>query len=190
MNGDVDTNLDGTVTHSDDLGGRLDYLGINYYTRAIIDGTTQPFFSGLSPLSTFNPLSSTIYTETPQGIYDMTLWANNHGYPVIITENGTSNPDDPDSEARYLSTHVGWLAQAVAKGAQVGGYFYWTLVDNYEWNHGMQMHFGLFGLDGSSQKHRVARPLSAIYQQITDNHGLTQDLLTRYPLPADDASSP
>ena len=189
MRGDVDAKLDGTTVHRAELEGRLDFLGINYYTRAIIDGTATPFFAGLSPLTTFNPLSSTIYTETPQGIYDMVMWASERGYPVIITENGASDPSDPAVASRYLATHVGWLARAAADGAKVRGYFYWTLVDNYEWNHGMQMRFGLFGLEGA-QKVRTARPAVDIFRQLADARGLTDELAMRYPLPTGSVGNP
>ena len=56
--GDLDEDLDGTPVHRDDLAGRMDYIGINYYTRITVRGTTAPSIPELSPLSTFNPVKT------------------------------------------------------------------------------------------------------------------------------------
>ena len=191
MTGEVDLLLDGTRGKYDaSLGGRLDFIGINYYTRAIVDGTDAPFFAALSPLTTFNPLSSTLYTETPQGLYDMVRWVNARGYPAMITENGSADPSDSDVSPRYLATHVGWLEQAVRDGARVNGYFYWTLVDNYEWNHGMNVKMGLYAVDPNDpQKTRRARRAVPIYGQIAQAGQIPKELADKYKEPRDQHSS-
>ncbi len=149
----------------------------------------KPHVPPLAPNTECCACCDGITAETPQGIYDMVMWASERGYPVIITENGASDPSDPAVASRYLATHVGWLARAAADGAKVRGYFYWTLVDNYEWNHGMQMRFGLFGLEGA-QKVRTARPAVDIFRQLADARGLTDELAMRYPLPTGSVGNP
>ena len=70
--------------------------------------------------------------------------------PMFITENGMANADRvvdgrvPD-EARiaYLSAHLQALSTAMSLGADVRGYFYWSLLDNFEWNSGYAKRFGL-----------------------------------------------
>jgi beta-glucosidase/6-phospho-beta-glucosidase/beta-galactosidase len=166
VRGDVDPMLDGHTVHDPGLAGRMDYLGINYYTRVIVDGTDQPFFPELSPLSTFNPLTSTLFTEYPQGLFDMVRYVNALGLPAYITENGSSDHESPEAAPRYLEGHVAALARALAQGADVRGYFYWTLVDNYEWNHGLQLRFGLFALGDDAKKARTPRPAAAVFQEL------------------------
>src|SRR5262249_36393751 len=71
--GDLDANLDGTTIHRDDLAGRMDYVGINYYTRVTTEGTTTPSFPELSPLTTFDPFTTTRWEDYPRGIYEMAM---------------------------------------------------------------------------------------------------------------------
>ena len=184
VRGDVDPQLDGRTVHDPSLAGRMDFVGINYYTRVIVDGTDQPFFPELSPLSTFNPLTSTLFTEYPQGLSDMVRYVNGLGLPAYVTENGSSEHDSPEAAPRYLTGHVAALQGAIEKGADVRGYFYWTLVDNYEWNHGMDLRFGLFALGSDAQKARTPRPAAAVFkdlaQAVTDRGRIPRELTQRY----------
>jgi beta-glucosidase/6-phospho-beta-glucosidase/beta-galactosidase len=182
IRGDLDERMDGSIVHHDELAGRMDFLGVNYYTQVLVDGTAQPTLGQLSPKSTFNPLTLTIWSEHPRGLYDMIRLVNGYGVPVIVTENGTASQDDPEAAPRYLVQHLSEVARARAEGAQVEGYFYWTLVDNYEWNHGMDMRFGLFSLSqGARTKTRTARPAADVYRQIAEAGAIPAALRARYP---------
>lgn len=181
LTGDKDPELTGATVHDKDLEGRMDFLGINYYTRVIVDGTEQPFFPELSPLSTFNPLTSTLYTEYPQGLSDMIGYVNQFGVPAIITENGSFDQSSEETPPRYLAGHVKAAQEALGKGARLRGYFYWTLVDNYEWNHGMQMRFGLFALGEDAQKTRTPRPAAATFRRITQQRRVPPELVMEPP---------
>lgn len=183
IKGDLDEGLNRTPVHQADLAGRMDYLGINYYTRILVAGTERPLLPGLSPLTTFNAATLSIWNEYPRGIYDMVMVARDYGVPAIITENGTADQNDEGVAPRYLSQHVQWLQRAVQDGARVDGYFYWTLVDNYEWNHGMSMRFGLFRLEGDGKKTRTPRQVAATFRQIADARGVPAALRSKYPLP-------
>ena len=183
LRGELDANLDGNRVARPELK-RMDYVGINYYTRAVVDGTDRPFLADLSPLSTFNPLTSTLYTEYPKGLADMVAYVNERGYPAIITENGSAAPSDPLTAPRYLVEHLGWLQRAVAAGADVRGYFYWTLMDNYEWNHGMDIRMGLYAVDKDDpQKARVPRQAVPAYAAIARAGAIPADLSAKYPAP-------
>ena len=54
-------------------------------------------------------------------------------------------------------------------GVDVRGYYWWTLVDNYEWNHGMDLRFGLYEL--GDDKSRTRRPVGDAYAEIADAGG-------------------
>jgi beta-glucosidase/6-phospho-beta-glucosidase/beta-galactosidase len=181
IKGDLDEKMDRTTVHRPDLAGRMDFLGINYYTRVVVEGLPEPALPQLSPLTTFNALTLSLWNEYPRGIYEMALRARDYGLPVYITENGTADQSDEGVAPRFLVQHLSWLSRAPAEGVQLRGYFYWRLVDNYEWNHGMAMKFGLFRL--GPQKERTPRPVAAVYRQIAEQSAVPAELIGRYPLP-------
>jgi beta-galactosidase len=183
--GDQDADLTGKPVHRDDLAGRMDYIGINYYTRITAQGTTQPFLTDLSPLSTFNPLTVKPWEDYPKGIYEMAMIVKNELHlPAIVTENGAADPKDDGTGPSYLVRHATWLARAIADGADVRGYFWWSLMDNYEWNHGMDVRMGLYAVDPADpKKARVARQGVAVFRAIADARAIPADLAAKYPAP-------
>ena len=95
-----------------------------------------------------------------------------------------SAPDDDDTGSRYLTQHLIWLARAIQQGAEVEGYFVWSIVDNYEWNHGMDMPFGLYAVDPEDPtKQRVARQVAEVYATIAQNREISASLQERFPAP-------
>jgi beta-glucosidase len=189
--GDVDPDLTGKSTaHRDDLAGRMDYLGINYYSPLTIKGTDSASFPTLSPLTNFDvtQLSMQGFTDDPKGIYDVVTAAwQRYAIPIIITENGVGVDDATDSAAKapsWIVRHLTWLNRAMSEGADVRGYYYWTLFDNYEWNHGMSIKMGLYGVDPTDMsKARTARPAVSTFAEITKNGGVPADLQQKYPVP-------
>ncbi|MFZ5472291.1 MAG: family 1 glycosylhydrolase [Myxococcota bacterium] len=182
IKGDLDEQLDGTTVHREDLAGRMDYLGINYYTRITVEGLGDPAFPTLSPLTTFNPLTLALWEDYPRGIYEMVLHAHGYGLPSIITENGTPDPHDDGTAPSYLTRHLLWLQRALADGADVRGYFYWSLIDNYEWNHGVGMRFGLYAVDATDpMKKRTPRQAVETYARIVQARDVPADLEDLYP---------
>lgn len=179
--GDLDAELTGKAVHQADLEKRMDYVGVNYYVRGVVKGTSAPFLPDLSPLSTFNPL--TLVQETwPQGIHDMVKLVNSElGLPAIVTENGVDDGDGSKGPA-FLTEHLTWLSRAIREGADVRGYFYWSLMDNYEWNHGMSMRFGLYAVEKDDKtKARKARASVGTYASIIDARAIPADLAAKYP---------
>ena len=97
----------------------------------------------------------------PQGLTEL-LVKIHRDYPlppVWITENGTACADklvggkvaDPQ-RIDYLSSHLGAVRDAIAQGVDVRGFFYWSLLDNYEWNSGYAKRFGLVHVDYATQQ--------------------------------------
>jgi beta-galactosidase len=189
--GDVDPELTGRATmHRDDLAGRMDYLGINYYTPLNVKGTDSASFPTLSPLTNFDviTLSSMMFIDDPKGMYEIVTQAwKRYQIPIIITENGAAVDDATDSANKvpsWIVRHLTWLQRAMRDGADVRGYFYWTLFDNYEWNHGMGIKMGLYGVDpADAMKTRVERPAVKTYAEIVRAGGVTSDLAQQYPAP-------
>lgn len=183
--GEFDCDLDGVSEYRPDLDGRLDFLGLNYYARMTVEGLPVSLFPWATPLMTFNPLTMRIDEVYPRGIYEITSFIQEaYDVPVYVTENnGRSDPDDcVASEIRYLVEHLSWLWYAIEQGVDVRGYFYWSLLDNYEWNQGMR-DYGLFAVGiHDAAKPRTPRKSVAIYQSINEAHGVPPELMTEYPV--------
>ncbi len=189
VKGDLDENLSGKAVHRDDLAGRMDWVGVNYYTPITITGTETASFPALSPLTNFDPfaLMGATWVDEPKGIYDVTMHVKDrYGKPIIITENGTAVTGlDTESKApSFITRHLTWLERAIRDGADVRGYFYWTLMDNYEWNHGMDIRMGLYAVDPmDSSKARMKRPAVDAYKSIIEANGVPKALAEKYPAP-------
>jgi beta-glucosidase len=84
---------------------------------------------------------------------------------VYITENGIANARD-DMRQDYIRQHLQWALKAKAEGVDLRGYFYWSLIDNYEWADGYGPKFGLVEVDFNTQK-RTIRPSADILKSIT-----------------------
>ena len=182
--GVLDDDLDGTGEVRTDLVGRMDYVGINYYTEITVEGTTAPVLPDLSPLTTFNPFTLQIWADHPKGIHDMVEVVNDtYHLPAIVTENGTKDAADDGTAPSWIARHLQWLERAREEGADVRGYFYWTLTDNYEWNHGMHYPMGLYAVDPDDPtKARTPRKGVATYGRIAESREVPFDLAAEYPI--------
>ena len=183
--GKFDTNIDGNAVVRDDLKGRMDFIGVNYYGSARVEGLSGPAFPQLSPLTTFNPLTFESGLSDPKGLYDMIMTVKREfGLPVIISENGIVDPNDDGTAPEFIVRHLQWVWRAIADGADVRGYFYWTLMDNYEWHLGVDFRMGLFAVDNRNpRKPRTARKAVEVYRRIAEAKKIPDDLLKKYPEP-------
>jgi beta-galactosidase len=184
VRGKYDENLDGNTVDRADLAGRMDYVGINWYSGIRVTGTgvALPPISSLSPKFTANPLNVVETPNQPERLAEFLSYVNGElGLPAIISENGTGDPSDDGSGSRFLVRNLKAVAEAARAGADVRGYFYWTLMDNYEWNHGMNIRMGLYAVDkDDSTKRRVARKSVAVYGEIARTGVLSNELLDMY----------
>ena len=151
----------------------LDFLGINFYTRSLFDadGKTVP---GPGKRG-FTDMGWEIVPEV-FAQHLVRLAREYNPPPMFITENGMANADRvvdgrvPD-EARisYLSSHLQALAAAMSLGADVRGYFYWSLLDNFEWNSGYDKRFGLVHVDYATQA-RLLKDSAHWYRDFVARH--------------------
>jgi beta-glucosidase len=77
--------------------------------------------------------------------------------------------DDP-SRVAYLRDHLAATHEAITRGADVRGYFAWSLLDNFEWQHGYAKRFGLIRVDFASQRRTLKRS-AAFYRDVIASHG-------------------
>ncbi len=169
INGKVDRNLDG-VPEEDrpDMKGRMDFIGINYYNELPVNNNPIPGADKWKFLD-FQPVTSAFGTN-PEGIYKEVKFASQYKLPIYITENGTAEAKATGIE-NFVKPHLKWLHQAIAEGVDVRGYFYWTLMDNYEWNHGVGPYkMGLFSVDQKT-KTPVVTPMATGYAAMATANG-------------------
>ncbi|MDB2369213.1 family 1 glycosylhydrolase, partial [Octadecabacter sp.] len=134
----------------------LDWVGLNYYTRKLIGPNQGPWPSHEEvegPL----PKTQVGWEIYPDGLYEFIMRLSRDyigDLPLLITENGMANPDaitdgavDDAGRIAYLDAHVDAVRRAMSDGANVGGYYIWSLMDNYEWSLGYEKRFGLVHVD-------------------------------------------
>jgi beta-glucosidase/6-phospho-beta-glucosidase/beta-galactosidase len=178
-----DANLDGAQVQRDDLARRMDFIGVNYYARTIAQGTPSSIFPDVSPLLTFDLLTIKYDYDYPRGIYEVLQFAKRYGVPLVISETGAAD-DPPDHMASWIVRTLTWVKRAMRAGVPVEGYFVWTLMDNYEWNHGMSIRLGVYAVDKNDpQKGRVARSAVGVYGRIAAAGEIPHDLARAYPAP-------
>ncbi|MBN3930031.1 beta-glucosidase [Streptomyces verrucosisporus] len=157
-----------------DIHQPLDFLGVNYYSPTLVSAASGPGSHnadghGASEHSPWpgggdvafhrTPGETTAmgWTIDPTGMYDLLLRVRDDfpGMPVVITENGAAFDDYVDPEGRvldpqrisYLHGHLAAVHRAIEAGADVRGYFLWSLLDNFEWGYGYSKRFGAVYVD-------------------------------------------
>lgn len=125
--------------HVPELADSLDWFGLNYYTRWMVDGLgREPHV--LRPGAPANDLGWEIY---PEGLVRAVERVGRGERPVLITEHGVADAADR-ARPRALVESLVRLGGAVARGARVIGYLHWSLMDNFEWADGFAGRFGLY----------------------------------------------
>ena len=87
---------------------------------------------------------------------------------MLILENGLADAQDK-YRADFIKEHLYWVHQAISEGADVRGYFHWSLLDNFEWAHGFGPKFGLYAVDRQTMQ-RTPRPSAQVYADICKNN--------------------
>jgi beta-glucosidase len=91
-----------------------------------------------------------------------------YNLPIYITENGIADPTD-EKRARYLLSHLLEVAKELEQGTDIRGYFYWSLLDNFEWIKGFSPRFGLIEIDYLTME-RKKRESAVVYQEVISSH--------------------
>ncbi len=170
----------------------IDSLGINYYTPTVVaaDDPAAPaprldgHASALSPwpadegvrfLPAEGSRTAMDWPVDADGLYELLTRLRDDlpGVPLLVTENGAAYEDysdpsgavhDPERVA-YLHGHLDAVRRAVADGAEVRGYFLWSLLDNFEWAYGYSKRFGIVHVDFASQR-RTPKDSARWYSEV------------------------
>ena len=131
-----------------------DFLGVQNYTRSLIGP------DGQLPNPEGAELTQMNYEFYPEGLEHVIRKVAEafHG-ELIVTENGIATSDDTRRVA-FIDTALNGIASCVGDGLPVNGYFYWSLMDNFEWQKGYSMTFGLIAVDRTTQTRYPKESLS------------------------------
>ncbi|WP_426626070.1 GH1 family beta-glucosidase [Leifsonia sp. McL0607] len=163
----------------------LDFLGVNHYHDDNVSGHPLPADAVPAPQPTDRPKSSPFvgsefvtfpsrhlpttamgWEVNPNGLRDLLVRLSAE-YPTLpplyITENGAAYDDVTAPDGRihdeertaYILAHIDAVREAIAAGADVRGYFVWSLLDNFEWAWGYEKRFGIISVDYSTQVRTV-----------------------------------
>jgi beta-glucosidase len=160
----------------------IDFVGVNYYTRRV-----ERFDPDHLPLRTKHvPQPQHTETDTkwevfPEALTKVLLWVTErYGKPAIyITENGAAFYDPPHTidgkvedplRVEYYREHLRAAHDAMSQGANVRGYYAWSLLDNYEWAHGYSKRFGIVHVDFSTQQ-RTIKSSGRYYAEVIRTKG-------------------
>lgn len=168
-----------------DVQGTFDFFGFNTYARDLVSFDLRHLAEGFGRRSSApgaplgDPETGGVYNEIyPSGIKRIALEAARFGKPIYITENGVADAADR-LRPWVLAMAIQAVHQAIAAGADIRGYFHWSLVDNFEWVQGWSMRFGLIALDRATQE-RTWRPSAHLYQAIAQANALTPAMLAQH----------
>ena len=163
-----------------------DFIGVNLYYRDLVRFDPRKLGEAFGRRSTragapqgTDTEGKPAYSEVfPGAIGAVAERVASFGKPIYITENGLSDPDDR-LRPWQLATAVKAIHEVIAGGVDLRGYYYWTLVDNFEWAEGWHMRFGLVALDERTQR-RTPRRSAGLYSAIAHANALTPAMVREY----------
>jgi beta-glucosidase len=137
-----------------------DFVGVNYYfSSSVFDVILRA-----------RERSDLNWKIDPKGIYRVLKDLKIYGKPIYIMENGLADAKDEKRE-KFINDHLEWAHKAIGEGVDVRGYFYWSLLDNFEWDKGFEPRFGLIEIDYKTLE-RTPRPSSVKYAEICKNNSI------------------
>jgi beta-galactosidase len=176
------------------IGQRLEWLGVNYYTRLVVKGRKSrlaKLFAGIPVIPELvenygfgcKPNSTSVegrltsdsgWEIYPEGMLEALKLMGRYGKPLYITENGTADANDA-LRPKFLMDHLKILDRAInEEKVDVRGYFHWSLTDNYEWTRGFSMKFGLYSVDLKTKMRRI-RESTKTFREIIEGKRWRRD---------------
>jgi beta-glucosidase len=163
------------------LAGGDDFVGVQYYTCLVVGkGAERDAHAGVVDPRPRHEVPETArtgrttqmgWTWHPEGIgHVIEEVSETTGLPIYITENGIATDDD-DERIEFVRLHLEQVHAAIGRGADVRGYFYWSFLDNFEWNHGYRPTFGLIACDRRTFE-RTPKPSLAWYGGVAKANAL------------------
>jgi beta-glucosidase len=163
----------------------IDFLGLNHYTRQFARHDPElPFFEFHVDVAHRQPGSE--YTQMGWEVHApsfgevLARLRNEYRNPLVyVTENGAATVETVEADGvrdparrSYLQSYLAELHAAVTEGSRVGGYFVWSLTDNFEWAFGYTKHFGIVHVDYETQR-RIVKDSGRWYAEVASANGFS-----------------
>ena len=157
-----------------------DFIGINLYTGGVFEhDPNDPNLGVRQARSDVDERTDFGWEVRPEALHDviMRIW-DDYKLPIYITENGASYDDVPDEagdvpderRVSFLQRYIAQVARAIDEGADVRGYYLWSLMDNFEWAFGYDQRFGITHVDFETQK-RTIKQSGYWYRDVIEHNG-------------------
>ncbi len=143
------------INYSNPLAAKkTDFFGLNYYSHSHLrfKANINEFFE--NKFFAKDTMTDMPYVIYPEGLYRAIKDVESIGKPIIITENGIADAKD-DRRALFIERYLYSVYRAIREGTNIKGYFYWSLMDNFEWAEGYDMKFGLYEVNFKNQKRKL-----------------------------------
>ncbi|MBE5917843.1 MAG: glycosyl hydrolase family protein [Pseudobutyrivibrio ruminis] len=129
-----------------------DFFGLQNYTRTIYGP------NGIVPVPEGTPMTLMDYEVYPEALEHVIRRVNKEmpGVDIIVTENGIATADDKQ-RVEFIDTALAGVQKCINDGIPVKGYCHWSLMDNFEWQKGYALTFGLCAVDRTTQT-RIPKP--------------------------------
>ena len=156
----------------------LDFMGENIYNGIMLEADENGEPRYVDRPSGF-PTTGNGWPVTPECFrWGLKFLYERYKMPIFVTENGICSKDVISSDGRihdpqridFLNRYILAMHQAMEEGADIRGYFQWTLTDNFEWDRGYQDRFGLVYVDFATQR-RYRKDSSFWYEQVIRTQG-------------------
>lgn len=147
-----------------------DFIGIDYYATFVLS-LKYPFFKRKTINNHWTDMKWGIY---PRGLYEVCMEAKaEFKKPIYIFENGLADKDDK-YRSDFIKKHLFFVKKAISESADIRGYFYWSLLDNFEWNQGFWPRFGLIEIDFETLERKPRKSFHE-YAKICQNNEVEID---------------
>ncbi|MFL5961430.1 MAG: GH1 family beta-glucosidase [Gaiellaceae bacterium] len=177
------------------ISAPLDFYGLNYYIRETVANDPAEPNRGWRRVPAVGDLTSKGDGIAPDGLTRVLLRVKDDyapDLPIYITESGAPYNDyiDPDGRVNdperidYLRRHFEAAHEALTSGVDLRGYFVWSLLDNFEWDSGYSMRFGLVFVDYSTQR-RIPKSSAHWYRSVINANGLATTDAAEVVVPVD-----
>jgi beta-glucosidase len=173
------------------ISAPLDFFGVNYYVREVVAADPSEPHRGWRRVPPTGDLTSKGDGIAPDGLTAvLERVARDYAsrVPIYVTESGAPFNDYVDPEGRvedlerieYLEQHMRAARAAMDAGVDLRGYFVWSLLDNFEWDSGYAMRFGLVYVDYPTQR-RIPKASARWYADVIRRNALPPEPRLRDP---------
>jgi beta-glucosidase len=158
----------------------IDFLGVNFYRPNVVEAADDGSVLQLTEVDSDGEHTAMGWPIVPSALTELLVRLDRDygGVPFVITENGAAFEDrldgadvvEDERRVAYIAGHIEALQRAREQGVDVRGYYVWSLLDNFEWEHGYGRRFGIVFVDFQTQR-RIPKRSALWYRDLIASNG-------------------